>query len=141
MRKLRLVAVIVLVAWGSHTLYKYFNDDIKIFVSDDKLPEKLPENELPEIIVEQVQTPVEDVKPIENVEEIIEKSLTDDAIEIKVEETKPLETVLAETIKEVDIYKKDVHKPIKRKKFKYCVKVKHNKETTHDIIMRHFIND
>lgn len=137
MRKLRLVAVIVLVAWGSHALYKYFNDDIKIFVSDDKLPE----NELPEIIVEQVQTPVEDVKPIENVEEIIEKSLTDDAIEIKVEETKPLETVLAETIKEVDIYKKDVHKPIKRKKFKYCVKISHKHETTHDIIMRHFIND
>lgn len=113
MRKLRLVAVIVFVAWGSHTLYKYLNN------------EKSPEIELPEIIVEQVQTPVEDVKPVEDIAEIINNALTDDAIELKIEEVKP----------------KYEHKPIKRKKFKYCVKVSHKHETTHEIVMRHFIND
>lgn len=137
MRKLRLIAVIVFVTWGGHTLYKYVSDDGKVFVSREKLPESE--------IVTNVETPVEIVHETnsmdeyfethkDDVQETIKKSLTDDAIEIKVKEVKPIE-------KDVDIYKKSVHKPIKHKKFKYCVKIGHKNYTPNELIIRQLRND
>lgn len=145
MRKLRLVAVIIFGAWGGSVLYKYLSDDGKVLVSREKLPESETVTNLPEILVEiQETTSMEEyVEAHKNdITEIVKQSLTDDAIELKIEEAKPdFETVLAETIKDVDIYKKDVHKPIKHKKFKYCVKIEHKNDTPNELIIRQLRNE
>lgn len=131
MRKLRLIAVIIFAAYGGHALYKYLSDDGKVFISREKLPEnKVVTTQLEEIVVEQVQTSMDEYLAAhkDDLTEIINKSLTDDAIELKIEEVKP----------KVDIYD---HKPIKRKKFKYCVKIEHKNDTPNELILRQLRND